>query len=182
MTPEAEQARRRRSERRYAIALVPLSAVAVTLLLVFFVLFHYTTVEGDSMRPTLLTQDRLLLTKGYDGPHRGDIVVFLLKEQGAEVEVVKRVVGLPGDTVETRGDVAWVNGHAEPKGYDILVGGGDRLVGPVRVPKGSIFVLGDNRVVSLDSRFIGPIPLTSVVGRAVAIFTPVTRIRRLGTP
>lgn len=181
MTSEKDEAWRR-SERRYAIALVPLTAAVVTLLLVFFVFFRYTAVSGDSMKPALLTQDRLLLTKGYDAPHRGDIVVFLLKENGAEVEVVKRVVGLPGDTVETRGDLAWVNGKPEPAGYRVIVGDGDRLVGPLTVPKGDIFVLGDNRHVSLDSRYVGPIPLSSVIGRAVAVFAPVTRLRELSTP
>lgn len=159
--------------------LVPLTIVAVGLLLVFFVLYRYTTVEGPSMKPNLHTQDRLLLTKGYATPRRGDIVVFTVKEGGQDVEVVKRVVGLPGDTVLTRGDLAWVNGKPEPKGYDILFGDTDREVGPLVVPDGSIFVMGDNRPVSLDSRFIGPVKLESVIGRAVLIFAPVTRIRML---
>lgn len=182
MTPqEDDEARRRRSDRLYAIALVPLTAAIVALLLVFFVYFHYSTVAGDSMVPTLLPGDRLLLTKGYGAPRRGDIVVFLFVENGAKVEVVKRVVGLPGDTVETRGDLAWVNGKPESSGYSVLVGDGDRLVGPLTVPKGGIFVLGDNRPISLDSRYIGTIPLTSVIGRAVAIFWPVPRLRSIPT-
>lgn len=159
--------------------LVPLTAVLVALLLIFFVFFDYSTVDGDSMNPTLLAEDKLLLTKGYDGPRRGDVVVFRLNEGGTEVEVLKRIVGVPGDTVETLGDRAVVNGNAEPGWYAPLVGGSRRVVGPLVVPKGMVFVLGDNRPVSLDSRFIGLVDLKSVHGRVVAIFTPVTRLRLL---
>ncbi|HEY3318281.1 MAG TPA: signal peptidase I [Coriobacteriia bacterium] len=175
MTPLRE----RMPDDRYGWLLVPLAVVLVGVLLVFFVFFHYTTVEGDSMKPTLLPEDRLLLTKGYGQPRRGDVVVFVLDENGREVEVVKRVVGIPGDSVVTKGDLAWVNGEPEPKGFDVLVGASQRRTGPSRVPEGSLFVLGDNRAVSLDSRFIGFVRLDYVLGRAVAVFSPVTRIRTL---
>lgn len=176
----AEELQRR--DDRYALLLVPLAAVMVTLLLVFFVFFHYTTVDGDSMKPTLLSQDRLLLTKGYDTPHRDDIIVFTLDEGGQQVEVVKRVIGLPGDSVFTRGDAATVNGKPEPRGFGTLVSDSQRTVGPLTVPKGQLFVMGDNRAVSLDSRFIGTIPISSVIGRAVAVFSPVTRLKMLDPP
>jgi signal peptidase I len=167
----------RSADERYALLLVPLAIVLTALLLVFFVFFRYTTVDGDSMKPTLLTQDRLLLTKGPGALHRGDIIVFNLDESGRQVEVVKRVVGLPGDTVYTEGDHAWVDGKPETLGFGILVSGSRRVVGPLTVPGGAVFVLGDNRAISLDSRFIGTVQLSSIVGRAVAIFSPVTRIR-----
>ena len=171
--------RRLSGEERARWLLVPLAAVLAGLLLVFFVFFNYSTVEGDSMRPTLLPGDRLLVTKGYDHPRRGDIIVFTMMERGHEIEVVKRVVGVPGDIVETRGDLAWVNGKPEPKGFDIIVGRSGAPTGPTRVAAGSIFVLGDNRPVSLDSRYTGPVGLNSVLGQAVAVFSPVTRVRML---
>lgn len=164
---------------RYALLLLPLAVVFTLLVLVFFVLFGRATVSGDSMTPTLLAEDRLLLTKGYPVPRRGDIIVFVRDEQGRPTEVVKRVIAIPGDEVRTYGDLAWIGGKPEPKGYDIVISGSRRRVGPVTVPKGSVFVLGDNRAVSLDSRFIGFVPLSSVKGRAVAVFSPVTRIRRI---
>jgi signal peptidase I len=166
-------------ERLAGFLLVPLAIILTALILVFFVFFQTSQVQGDSMRPTLLTEDRLFLTKGYGSPRRGDIVVFNLNEGGTQVEVIKRVVGLPGDVVYTKGDLAWVDGKAEPKTYSLVTGKSGRVVGPLKVPQGRLFVLGDNRAISLDSRFIGPIPLTSVIGRAVAIFAPVTRVRIL---
>lgn len=169
----------RRGPDKSVLLLVPLTVLLVAVLLVFYVFFQASIVEGDSMKPTLHTADRLLVTHGYDGPHRGDIIVFNLMEQGKQVEVVKRVVGLPGDLIETRGDYAWVDGKPEPIGFGIVAGPSERRIGPALVPTGTVFVLGDNRAISLDSRFIGPVPLTSVVGRAVAIFSPVTRMRML---
>jgi signal peptidase I len=162
---------------RTAWLLAPLTVVMVALLTVFFVLFHYTTVDGDSMRPTLLSEDRLLLTKEYSTPRRGDIVVFDFEERGKTIEVVKRVVGVPGDTVQTRGDRAWVNGRPEAVAHGAILAARDVPFGPAVVPKGTVFVLGDNRPISLDSRFIGFIPLKTVKGRAVAIFSPVTRLQ-----
>jgi signal peptidase I len=167
---------------RSAWLLGPLAAVLIALLLVFFVFFHFTTVDGDSMKPTLLNQDRLLLTKGYPHPRRDDIVVFTLKENGTPTELVKRVVGIPGDTVYCKGDLAWVNGKPEPRGFDVLVGPSTQPVGPVTVRAGEVFVLGDNRAIALDSRIIGPVPLSSVVGRAVAVFAPLSRLRLLRPP
>ncbi len=164
----------------WAPLLIPLTAVMVTLLVVFFVLFNWTTVEGDSMEPGLHPEDRLLLTKTYRTPERGEIVVFRLKQQdGSYIDVVKRVIGLPGDTIRTVGDLAWVNDRPEPSGYVIQKGSSQREVGPLKVPAGELFVLGDNRPVSLDSRFIGPVPMAAVKGKAVAIYAPITRLRRL---
>lgn len=169
---------RRVPDDRLAPLLIPLTGVMVVLLVVFFVLFHYTTVAGPSMRPTLLAEDRLLLTKAYATPHRGDIVVFDWKRpDGQTEEVVKRVVGVPGDTIVMRGDVCYVNGAREPADRTLVIAAHDVPFGPVTVPAGKVFVLGDNRPVSLDSRFIGFIPLRRVLGRAVAIFSPVTRLR-----
>jgi signal peptidase I len=164
-------------DRRMALALIPLAAVLVALLLVFFVFFDYATVSGPSMRPTLLSEDRLLITKSYKVAHRGDIIVFNLAEGGTTGEIVKRVIGLPGDVVQVTDDAAYVNGTLETKAGPLLAFPGDAPFGPETVPAGKLFVLGDNRPVSLDSRFIGYIPLTSVKGRAVAVFAPVTRLR-----
>jgi signal peptidase I len=169
----------RRGDERYLWLVAPLAVVLVGLLLVFFVFFHYIQVDGDSMLPTLRPDDHLLLTKAYRTPHRGDIVVFTLIENERPTDVIKRVVAIPGDTVLTRGDHAWVNGKPEQLGSAILAGDSQRVVGPLKVKADTVFVLGDNRAISLDSRYIGPVPLRDVVGRALAVFTPVTRLRML---
>jgi signal peptidase I len=159
--------------------LIPLALLMATLIIVFFVTFNYTTVDGDSMKPMLLSQDRLLLTKSYTEPQRGDIIVFKLKEGPRYADVVKRVVGIPGDTVLTVGDLAWVNGKPETPDHLIEVSGDQSRVGPVTVPSGTVFVMGDNRAISLDSRYVGCISLADVKGRAVAVFSPITRVRRV---
>jgi signal peptidase I len=156
--------------------LVPLIVVLLLVLAVFYVFFGVAQVQGPSMVPTLFDGDRLLLTKRYASPRRGDIVVLVIDEQGTPTEIVKRVVGLPGDTVEVFGDMALINGKPETPHAD-LVRSETPHIAPQTVPPGTVFVMGDNRPVSLDSRYIGPLPLTAVVGRVAAIFAPVGRMR-----
>lgn len=159
---------------------VPLVIAFAAIVLVFYVLFGFTRVAGQSMEPTLYGADGLLLTRGYSEPRRGDIIVaHVIDRNGQPEDIVKRVVGLPGDRVEIRGDWAIVNGVPE-SGYAVerIEGGG--VFQPERtVPKGTLFVLGDNRPVSLDSRYVGPLPTKDVQGRAVAVFMPITRVQLL---
>lgn len=165
---------------RLATRLVlPLALALVIIVVVFYVIFDSGKVEGPSMLPNLMTVDGLLITKGYAHPRRGDIVVLgITGQDGKPDEIVKRVVGIPNDTVEIRNDVAYVDGIRE-SGFATLVdrpGRGDTLA-PVTVQAGQIYVMGDNRPVSYDSRYIGSQPLSAVAGRVVAIYMPVTRIR-----
>ena len=157
--------------------LVPLLVLLALLLLVFYGLFQPAMVDGPSMLPTLHSADRLLVTHGYPTPRRGDIIVTIVPENGTGVDVVKRVIGLPGDTVEIRSDVAWVNGVAEPQRGQVVVAAYSMSAPPITVPKGRLYVMGDNRAVSEDSRYLGPVPLSGAKGRAVAIFAPVNRVR-----
>jgi signal peptidase I len=151
--------------------------VFIVLVGVFYVAFDFGSVDGPSMLPNLLEVDGLLITKGYDTPRRGDVVVLgITGQNGQPEEIVKRVVALPGDTVEVVNDVAYVNGQRET-GYRVLLdppGRGDTLA-PVAVPAGEVYVMGDNRPVSYDSRYIGPQPLSAVSGRVAAIYMPVHR-------
>jgi signal peptidase I len=133
-------------------------------------------VMGNSMRPTLLPGDRILLNKlayglrlpGTDrwllrwgAPRRGDVVVLLMPGDGRSL--VKRVVGGPGDTLEVRDGHLCVNG--EPDGDSTAPTG----FVPVRVPEGSYFVMGDNRGISLDSRAFGCVEAGRVQGRVAAV-------------
>jgi signal peptidase I len=176
------ETRARRGDRQAALLVVPLTLVLVALLLLRFVFFEYATVDGESMKPALLPEDHLMLTRGYAEPRRGDIIVFRSRESGRPIEVVKRVVGIPGDTVRTQGDAAWVNGKPEQRDFSVLTGDSRREVGPLTVPAGSLFVLVDNRAISLDSRFIGVVPMDAVIGRAVSVYAPVTRLQMLAHP
>ena len=88
---------------------------------------------------------------------------------------MKRVIGLPGDTVEIRGDVAYVNGVPEPHRGQMVDPGHAVTTPAVTVPPGEIYVMGDNRPLSEDSRYIGTVPLSGVKGTVVAIFAPIQR-------
>ena len=156
---------------------VPLLALLVAIILVFYVFFSTAVVRGDSMTPTLLDGDYLLVTRVTPSLQRGDVIVTQVQETKGQVELVKRVIGLPGDTVEIKSDVAYVNGVAEPSRGQFILGAYSLSRAPVIVPPGSLYVLGDNRPISEDSRYIGPVPIAGLKGHAVAVFAPLRRIR-----
>jgi len=159
--------------------LVPTLVALLAIVLVFFVFFTSAIVNGNSMYPTLHNADYLLVTHGDTNLKRGDIVVTNVDESGQRVELVKRVIGLPGDVVEIRQDVAYVNGQREPERGQVVLPQFAASSPPVTVPQGSVYVMGDNRANSEDSRYLGPVPLSGLKGRAAAIFAPVTRMRVL---
>ena len=158
---------------------------------------HYR-VDGTSMYPTLEDGEFLLVNSlvytrvdvealaryvpGWDpgpparrhlfhAPKRGDIVVFH-HPSGVHRDLVKRVIGLPGETVEIRGGVVYIDGRRLIEPY--LAGGAVPLgdMAPVVVPPDSYFVLGDNRNHSQDSRVFGPIPIDDIVGKAFLTWWP----------
>ena len=145
------------------------------LLATFYIVFTVVRIDGHSMTPTLLHADRVLVTRGYAHAERGDIVSIVTVEDGQRVDYVKRVIGVPGDEVEYHGDVAYINGEPSTVAPHAIISTEDPVTDPFTVPEGQVVVLGDNRPVSLDSRFIGPVPLTAVQGRVVAVILPLTR-------
>ena len=133
-----------------------------------------------SMAPTLKINDRVLVNKlSYDlhEVHRGDLVVFESPaNEGSETkDLIKRVIGLPGETVESRDGRMVVNGEVLDEPYlDAGV-----VTGPlekVTVPPDHVWVMGDNRANSRDSRFFGAIPESLIIGRAFVRVWPVTAI------
>ncbi len=143
-------------------------------------------VGSESMVPTLKVWDRLLINKlAYDleEPHRGDIVLFKSPDSG-EDPLIKRVVALPGDSVELRHGDLFVNGDRVREPYldrKPCVRGMPKTCsfGPVSVPEGHVFVMGDNRANSFDSRFFGSVPEENLIGEALFRFWPPGR---LGSP
>lgn len=144
-------------------------------------------IGSESMEPTLhgcqgCTNDRLLINKlAYDleEPERGDIVLFHDPEGGKE-PLIKRVVGLPGDRIALRHGKLSLNGEPQQEPYVVnraCIRGAPKTCsfGPVRVPKAHVFVMGDNRVHSYDSRFFGPVPEDSLIGEALFRFWPPVR-------
>jgi signal peptidase I len=154
-------------------------AVLIALLINLF-LAQATRVYGQSMEPNLHTDQRLVVEKlsynrqirqllGLSGPKRGDVVVIRLESQGDEL-LIKRVIGLPGDVVEIHDGWVFVNG--QPLNEPYVVGATSGFYAPTTIPPLHIFVLGDNRSFSNDSRSFGTIPLADVVGRAWFSYWP----------
>jgi signal peptidase I len=179
--PEGLTPKQLRSHRLAMWLLVPLLLALSTIVLVRFVLFDTARVSGPSMQPTLQNNDDVLLTRGWPDPRRGDVVVLHWTHDGTTEEIVKRVVGLPGDVVSVRGDFVTVNGKPEAFDHGIITSN-ETMLAEVTVPRGQMFFLGDNRAVSRDSRFIGTLPLTAIHGRVVAVWAPVTRMRVVPSP
>ncbi|WP_342044306.1 signal peptidase I [Bacillus sp. OTU530] len=152
-------------------------------------LFAPILVDGVSMMPTLHNRDRMIVNKlGYNlgEPKRFDIIVFRATE---DKDYIKRVIGLPGDRIEYKNDVLYVNGKAyeEPyletykkqvtEGsltYDFTL---EEVTGARTVPKGQLFVMGDNRRFSKDSRTIGTISMDQVIGKANIVYWPIKDAR-----
>jgi signal peptidase I len=160
-------------------------AIAVVLALVLrgFVFQPYWIPSG-SMEPTLEIGDHVLVNKlsyHFHPVHRGDVIVFKKPPNDYSpgiTDLIKRVIGLPGETISAQGGSVYIDGRklAEPwlpKGVTTA------NFGPVHIPPGYYFVMGDNRGDSADSRVIGPISGKLIVGRAFLIVWPLSRIRGL---
>ncbi|MNC37546.1 Signal peptidase I T [compost metagenome] len=169
-------------------------AIAIALVLVILIrwlLFKPFIVDGPSMQPNFHTGERVIVNEIlYDirSPQRGEVIVFHVPSEGRDF--IKRVIGVAGDTVKVEGDVVTVNG--EPVNETYIQGAIDEAHNnnalynnknfpnedftDGTVPKGHVFVMGDNRSDSTDSRMIGYVPLGDIVGRADLIFWPVKDI------
>jgi signal peptidase I len=184
-----ETVRTKSTFREYAEAI--LMALALALFIRTFIVQAFKIPSG-SMIPTLQIGDHILVNKlsygvrmpfleryllEYDKPQRGDVVVFVFPEDRSK-DFIKRVVGVAGDRVEIRSKKVYINGkevddpHAYFAGYDPQagpVGSGDEY-GPKVIPENHVFVLGDNRDRSYDSRFWGYVNLSDVRGKAFLIY------------
>ena len=144
-------------------------------------------IEQTSMEGTLEPGQRVVvdeLTPRFDPYKQGDIVVFAPPSAADRSEpLIKRIIGLAGDQIAIRDGAVYVNDIRleEPYLYDGQPTLPSTGVSTWTVPPGEIFVMGDHREVSLDSRVFGPIPLSSVIGRAWLRFYPVDSIEFLGT-
>ena len=139
-------------------------------------------VPSGSMEPTLhgckgCTNDRVLANKlAYDlsDVERGDIVVFESPVDGTVL--IKRAVGIPGDTLEIRDGTLYLNGELQDEPYLNPDAGYSPPFGPVTVPEGHFFAMGDNRTNSTDSRSYGPVPGGNLIGEAEVRFWPPGRV------
>ncbi|MGD1951718.1 MAG: signal peptidase I [Leptolyngbyaceae cyanobacterium] len=139
-------------------------------------------IVAESMAPTLQVNDRLLVNKFYSSPQRGDVVIFYPPETAFPEEentdvFVKRVVGLPGETLEVKDEQVIVNN--QPLTEDYIQEPAIYVWGAEIIPEGQYFVLGDNRNASLDSYTFGFVPADNIVGQATKIFWPPERMGKI---
>ena len=146
-----------------------------------------TIVKQTSMQDTLNPNDYIIMyRRAYSGdkePKRGDIVIFkseLQDENGKNKLLIKRVIGLPGDKITINDGKVYINDKEYDESY-LKDGYTTGSVNNFKVPKGEYFVMGDNRVVSIDSRYseVGCIKKDAIKGRAVLRLFPFTKIRKL---
>lgn len=136
-------------------------------------------VSGECMQPHLYTGERVLANKlAYHlaEPKRGDIVIFDYPKDLRQI-YVKRVIGLPNETVAIEGGQVLINGSPLPEPYKTFAAHGD--MDAQTIPPGQYFVMGDNRDVSDDSRYWGDLPRRDIIGRAVACYWPPSRCQVL---
>ena len=172
-----------------------IEAIILAIVIAFFIrtfVIQAYKIPSGSMKPTLLIGDHILVSKFNYGiklplirstllpigtPKRGDIVVFIYPEDRSK-DFIKRLVGVPGDTIEIRDKKILINGLPYKDKHGVYV---DHLIipgsvqprdnfGPVTVPKQKLFVMGDNRDESYDSRFWGMVDQRDVLGKALIIY------------
>ncbi len=168
-------------------------AIVVAFLLRTFVIATYSIPSG-SMEPTLQIGDRIVVDKlsyHFHGVDQGNIVVFTTPPNedcaGPPVaDLVKRVVGLPGQTISVSGGNVYINGRRLPETWLPSSQQGKTYPGPspapyalhhpYRIPKGDVYVMGDNRMLSCDSRYWGPIAESTIVGKVDVRIWPLSRL------
>jgi len=146
--------------------LVGTGCVGIIILLMSMFFSEYTLYKtfGESMSPAVKDGEFVVVKKGAYFPERGDLIVFHYDKEN--LDYIKRVIGLPNDVVEIRNNQVYINGKKLKEPY---LSGKQSVedFGPYRVPHHHIFVLGDDRETSYDSREIGAVPMSSIKGKLV---------------
>ena len=156
-------------------------SVLIAVLVILF-LYRPVKVEGTSMMPSLFDQERLFINQfsykfGVGDIKRGDTIVFYAPDSEHQSEsYIKRVIGLPGDTVAVEDGYVIINGQKLVENYVPTEYRDDRSYEEVVVPPNNYFVLGDHRNSSNDSRAWGFVPRSNIYGRAVFVFWPLNRV------
>ena len=207
--PEASSATSERARRRGGIAreIIETALIAILIFVAVRSLVLNFRVDGSSMLPNLVDGEMLLVNRNaydsfdlytfvdwipgvehanakevtpFDGPDRGDIVVFDPPVASSK-PYIKRVIGLPGETVEIRDGSVYIDGVRLEEDYveDGITDCGQRECDIVTVPEGHIFVMGDNRRNSSDSRFFGPVEIDAVQGKAWVVYWPISEVGRI---
>ena len=152
-------------------------------LILAFLLSHFVgervVVYSQSMEPNLHEEQQVIIEKVscyFQVPERGDIVI--VDVIGQDVPWIKRVVGLPGEVLEIKNNQVFIDGQGLVEPY--LASATQRDFGPIYIPTKHVFVMGDNRNYSRDSRVIGPVPIERIRAKAWISIWPIEEIRILG--
>jgi len=155
--------------------------IAIAIAFAIGIFIRPTLVQETSMEPNIYPNDYLIMSKQsytFGEMHRGDVIIFksdLETENHHKKLLIKRVIGLPGDVITITGGNVWINGSRVKENY-IAEGGTPGDIYNLVVPKGKLFVMGDHRVVSIDSRKLGCINQDRVKGKAVFRLYPFNKI------
>ena len=152
-------------------------SLAIAAVVIVF-LYQPVKVEGNSMLPELTDQERIFINKfvyRFEPIERGDVVVFWYPLDPAK-SYIKRVVGLPGETVQLVDGDVYVNGRKLDEPYVPPEYRDPHSLGPIHIPTGEFFVLGDHRSSSNDSRVWGTVERRLIYGKAVFVYWPMDQL------
>jgi signal peptidase I len=174
LVPDSRPEEKPPSVHRFILDMVETLVLAVVLYLIIQTLTQRIKVESTSMFPTLHENDYVVVNRlayKLGPPHRGDIIVFQdpIPTDPTQIPYIKRVIGLPGDQVHIADGKVYINGVVLKEPYLKVTTNGS---GNWTVPEGNLFVLGDNRTNSSDSRSWGFVPIGHVIGKAEVIYWP----------
>ena len=175
------KAKKSRSRRQLIEWALVIGAALLTALVLRLVVVQAFSIPSISMEDTLLVGDRVLVNKLNKSAHRGDIIVFERppgEETATIKDLIKRVIALPGETVEARDGKLFVNGKQLDEPY-LDPGTVTVMDHPVTVEADHVWVMGDNRSQSRDSRFFGAIKKSSIIGHAFVRVWPPNRFGTL---
>ena len=162
--------------------------IAIAIALVILIFFKPIIIQQESMEPNFYSGDYVIISRQaytlFGDPERGDVVIFkseLEDDNGKNKNLIKRIIGLPGEVVEIKDGYIFIDGemldepYVKEQGISDLVIGGDMPA--VEIPDGELFCCGDNRGVSLDSRSIGTIPIEQIIGKVKLRLYPFNSIK-----
>jgi signal peptidase I len=157
----------------------------IALALLIFIVIHFVVqsyhVEGPSMQPGLNTNEYVVVNKMaylFHAPERGDVIVFHFPRDTRQ-DFIKRIIGIPGDTVQIDSTHVWVNGVLLNEPY--ISAPANPVAKIWKIPPGDYIVMGDNRQVSDDSRYWDYVPRDFIVGKAVVVSWPLTNWQFINT-
>lgn len=172
MTLKAEE---KRSETRGWIISMTI-AITIALMLRLFV-FEFVSISQSSMEPTLYSHNYVFMervTYWFQTPEYGDVVICAFPNSSATY--VKRVIGVQDDTLEVKDGVLYINGEADKTYFSDYI---ESTLPETVVPEGCVYVMGDNRNVSMDSRSVGPLRTDMIMGKALFVIWPLDQIHGL---